>query len=71
MAVGYITPNNFQQIIVAKRDGKTIVTQEQSDTNDYKPFKKIPLICEIEDVKCIKLQQLLKAFGVGCDFKIH
>lgn len=41
------------------KDNRVIVTEESKVPNDNKVFKKIPMICEIEEIECIKLPQLL------------
>lgn len=47
-----------------------IVTEESSSSNDNKLFKKIPLICKQEEIKCRSLPQLLEDLEVGIDFTI-
>ena len=39
-----------------------IVTEESSSSNDSKLFHKIPKICEIENLKCISVTEMLKYF---------
>ncbi len=40
----------------------TIVTEETATSNDNKLFKKIPAICNILEIDCIGLPQLIKDF---------
>jgi len=39
-----------------------VVTEESAVNNDNKAFKKIPSICEILDIKCMTLPQILQTF---------
>lgn len=47
-----------------------IVTEETPVDNDKKPFKKIPLLCELMTVKLIQLPTMLKALSeIECQFR--
>ncbi|MFZ4402417.1 MAG: DUF4411 family protein [Bacteroidales bacterium] len=39
-----------------------VVTEESTNNNDNKAFKKIPAICEILEIKCLSLPQLLQTY---------
>ena len=45
---------------LADKDNLTIITEESSVANDDKVFKKIPMICKMENISCINLPALLK-----------
>ena len=45
---------------LADKDNLIIITEESSVANDDKVFKKIPMICQMEDIPCINLPALLK-----------
>ena len=53
-----------------KYKGAIIVTEESKSTNDSKVFKKIPIICKIENIPCITLPEMLKRAGIQLEYKI-
>lgn len=58
----FINSADFNLIYCAmkNKDKYTIITEETATNNDNKLFKKIPLICEIQGIKCISISQLLQ-----------
>ena len=50
---------DFQLLLFAlDNPDSTIITEESSQTNDNKLFKKIPLICKTEEIHCIALSNI-------------
>ena len=66
---------DFQLIFTVKYNNKCkeaiIVTEESKSINDSKDFKKIPAICEIENIPCITLPEMLKKAGIQLEYKIN
>lgn len=56
----FINSADFNLIYYAIKNGYTIITEETATSNDNKLFKKTPLICEIQRIKCISISQLLQ-----------
>ena len=61
---------DFQLVFAAINRRATVVTEESKSINDNKVFKKIPLICEHEEIPCITLPDLLKEIDIGIEYKI-
>ena len=65
----YIASADFQLIAHASLiENLTIVTEESSYSNDKKPFKKIPAICKLENIRCVNLVQWLQDNNFSSDF---
>lgn len=46
-----------------------LVTEETEGSNDQKPFKKLPAICKMLDIKVATLPALLQSYGINVEFK--
>ncbi|MGX3011659.1 DUF4411 family protein [Helicobacter sp. 23-1044] len=56
----FIESADFNLIYCAMENNHTIITEETPINNDNKLFKKIPTICQIQEIKCISISQLLQ-----------
>ncbi len=56
----FINSADFNLIYCAMQNHYIIITEESATNNDNKLFKKIPLICQEQKIKCITLPDLLK-----------
>ena len=58
----YLRSADSQLVLTALSDKAqlTIVTDESKFQNDGKDFKKIPIICDFENIPCISLPDLLQ-----------
>lgn len=56
----FINGADFNLIHCAMENNCTIITEETPTNNDNKLFKKIPTICQIQEIKCISISQLLQ-----------
>ncbi len=56
----FIESADFNLIYCAMENNCTIITEETPTNNDNKLFKKIPTICQIQEIKCISISQLLQ-----------
>lgn len=56
----FINSTDFNLIYCAMKNHYTIITEETVIGNDNKLFKKIPLICQEQRIKCIALPNLFK-----------
>ena len=64
---------DFQLILFAlakkeKNNIVTIVTEESTRLNDRKLFKKIPMICQSELIRCITLPAMLKKLNLNITY---
>jgi len=73
----YVKSADFQLILYGLNGNRndsvfdiTVVTEETKNLNDNKVFKKIPLICEYENIKCCNVQQMLDQLGVTLKFNV-
>lgn len=56
----FINSADFNLIYCAMKNHYTIITEETVTSNDNKLFKKIPLLCQEQRIKCITLPDLFK-----------
>lgn len=56
----FINSADFNLIYCAMKNHYTIITEETTTINDNKLFKKIPLLCQEQRIKCITLPDLFK-----------
>ncbi len=67
----YISGADFQIIAfcMEERNSRIVISEETPSQNDGKLFKKIPAICQQENIECQKLVWLLKQFNFSANYK--